>query len=127
MPPTSFLTDIAGYYKTLSMIARGYGAMGRGRVFQCEITVSSEIREKLFRKHHVEIWEIEEIIYDDPEAFSITYRDCYFIYGRTFAGRYLLALVRILSPEEVKTIGLQPGTHVLRIITARDMYNRRGG
>ena len=108
--------------------------MGRGKAFQCEITVSSGVREKLLRKHHVEIWEIEEIIYDDPRAFSITHRDCYFIYGRTFAGRYLLALVRILSPHEAMAIGLQPSSHVLRVITARDMnqtqrdmYNRRGG
>jgi len=108
--------------------------MGRGKAFQCEITVSSGVREKLLRKHHIETWEIEEIVYDDPRAFSITHRDCYFIYGRTFAGRYLLALVRILSEEEVTAVGLQPGTHALRIITARDMnktqrdmYNRRGG
>jgi len=114
--------------------ARKDGSMGRGKVFQCEITVSSGVREKLLRKHHIEMWEIEEIIYDDPRAFSITYRDCHFIYGQTFAGRYLLALVRILSPQEVTEIGLQPSSHVLRIITARDMnpaqrdiYNRRGG
>ncbi len=108
--------------------------MGRGKAFQCEITVSSGVREKLLQKHHIEIWEIEEILYDDPRAFSITHRDCYFIYGRTFAGRYLLALVRILSEEEVTAIGLEHGIHALRIITARDMnkaqrdmYNRRGG
>jgi hypothetical protein len=108
--------------------------MGRGKAFQCEITVSSGVREKLVRKHRIEIWEIEEIVYDDPHAFSITHRDCYFMYGRTFAGRYLLVLVRILSPHEVKEIGLQPNTNVLRIITARDMsqtqrhmYDKRGG
>lgn len=108
--------------------------MSRGKVFRCEITVSPGVREKLLRKHQVEIWEIEEIIYDDPCAFSITHRDCYFIYGRTFAGRYLLALVRILSPQEVGEIGLQPSTHALRIITARDMsqtqrnmYDKRRG
>ena len=108
--------------------------MGRGKVFQCQITVSSGVREKLLRKHQIEIWEIEEIIYDDPRSFSITYRDCYFVYGRTFAGRYILALVRVLSPHEVSALGLEPGTNILKIITARNMnqtqrsmYNKRGG
>ncbi|MDY6954449.1 MAG: hypothetical protein SWE60_23340 [Thermodesulfobacteriota bacterium] len=108
--------------------------MGRGKAFQCEITVSPGVREKLSGKHHIEIWEIEEIIYDDPRAFSITHEDCHFVYGQTFAGRYLLALVRILSPKEVSGLGLLPGTNVLRIITARDMnrtqrnlYNKKRG
>jgi len=55
--------------------------MGRGKVFQCEVTISSGVREKLFKKHNIEIWEVEEVIYDGPHAFSITYRDCYFLYG----------------------------------------------
>ena len=108
--------------------------MGRGKAFQCEITVSSGVREKLSKEHNIEIWEIEEVVYDDPYAFSITYRDCYFIYGQTFAGRYLLALVRVLSSEETFELGFKPGTNVLKIITARDMnttqrklYNRRRG
>jgi hypothetical protein len=108
--------------------------VGRGKAFQCEITVSPGVRDKLYRKHHVEIWEIEEIIYDDPWAFSMTHRDCHFVYGQTFAGRYILALVRILSPNEVSDLGLPTGTNVLKIITARDMnrmqrdlYNKRRG
>ena len=99
--------------------------MGRGKVFQCEITVSSAVKEKLFKKHNIEVWEIEEVIYDDPYAFSITYQDCYFVYGRTFSGRYLLVLVRILSSEEVSKFGFKPGTNVLKIITARDMNTRQ--
>jgi uncharacterized DUF497 family protein len=95
--------------------------VGRGKAFQCEITVSPGVQEKLSRKHDVEIWEIEEIIYDDPWAFSMTHRVCYFVYGQTYAGRYLLALNRILSPNEVSDLGLPTGTNVLRIITARDM------
>ena len=95
--------------------------MARGKAFQCEITVSSGVQEKLLKKHNIEIWEIEEVIYDDPHAFSRSYRDCYFLYGRTFSGRYLLALVRVLSAEEVADIGIEPATNVLRIITARDM------
>lgn len=108
--------------------------MGRGKAFQCEITVSSGVKEKLFKKHNIEIWEIEEVIYDDPYAFPITYRDCYFIYGRTFSGRYLLVLVRLLSSENVSKLGFKPETNVLKIITARNMnknqrkmYNKKRG
>ena len=108
--------------------------MGRGKVFQCEVTISSGVREKLFKKHNIEIWEIEEVIYDDPHAFSITYRDCYFLYGQTFSGRYLLILVRLLSLEEVTKLGFQKEINFIKIITARDMnksqrkmYNQKRG
>ena len=53
--------------------------MGRGKVFECEVTVSSGVKEKLQTKHHIEIWEVEEVIYDDSHAFSISYKDCHFI------------------------------------------------
>ena len=106
--------------------------MGRGKVFQCQITVSPGVEDKLLKKHHIEVWELEEIIYDDSNAFSLTYRDCYFVYGQTFAGRYLIVLVRVLSAEETSKPGFTPGTNVLKIITARDMnshqrkiYNKR--
>ncbi len=95
--------------------------MGRGKVFQCELTVSSGVEEKLFSKHRIEMWEIEDAVYDDPDAISITYRECHFIYGRTFAGRYLLVLGRVLSSEEVCQFGLEAKTNVLKVITARDM------
>ena len=108
--------------------------MSRGKAFQCEITVSSGVKDKLLRKHNIELWEIEEAIYDDPNAFSITYRDCYFVYGRTFSGRYLLVLVRVLSKEEVLKLDFKPEDNVLKVITARDMnskqrkaYNKRKG
>jgi len=101
--------------------------MGRGKVFQCQITVSTGVEDKLLKKHHIEIWEIEEVIYDDPNAFSLTYRDCYFVYGQTFAGRYLIVLVRVLSDEEVLKLDFPPGANIVKIITARDMnpYQRR--
>ena len=74
------------------------------------------------------------MIYDDPHAFSLVYRDCFFVYGQTFAGRYLLALVRILSQEETAELNFESGVNVLKIITARDMndkqrrkYTRRKG
>jgi hypothetical protein len=78
--------------------------------------------------------EVEEIIYDDPYEFSLTHKDCYFIYGQTFSGRYLLVLVRILSSAEINELGFVSGVNVLKIITARDMnlkqrkmYNQRKG
>lgn len=108
--------------------------MGRGKVFQCEVTISSGVKEKLLKKHNIEIWEVEEVIYDDPHAFSITYRDCYFIYGQTFSGRYLLILIRLLSSEEVTKLGFNQGINFIKIITARDMnknqrkmYNKKRG
>jgi len=108
--------------------------MGRGKVFQCEVTISSGVREKLLKKHNIEIWEVEEVIYDDPHAFSITYRDCYFLYGQTFSGRYLLILVRLLSLEEVTKLGFKKEINFIKINTARDMnksqrkmYNQKRG
>ena len=95
--------------------------MSRGKPFQCEIYVSSWVEEKLLIKHDVEIWEIEEIIYDDLHAFSKKYRDCYFVYGQTFSGRYLLVLVRILSDKQVRDLGYHPDVNLLKVITARDM------
>ncbi len=108
--------------------------MGRGKVFQCEATISSGVSEKLLKKYNIEIWEVEEVIYDDPHAFSITYRDCYFLYGQTFSGRYLLILVRLLSLEEVTKLGFKKEINFIKIITARDMnksqrkmYNKKRG
>jgi hypothetical protein len=95
--------------------------MGRGKPFQCEITVSSRVRAKLSGKHDLEVWEIEEVVYDDHDAFSIKYKDCYFIYGQTSSGRYLLVLARILNSDETQTLGFAKDTEVLKIITARDM------
>jgi len=99
--------------------------MSRGKPFYCEVSVSPGVKEKLSRKHDIDIWEVEEIIYDDPNAFSIRYRDCYFVYGQTCSGRYLLVLVRILKSEEVKNLNIADGTGVLKIITARDMNEKQ--
>lgn len=95
--------------------------MTRGKVFECEITISSGVEEKLLKKHSIEVWEIEEVVYDDAFAFSISYLDCYFIYGQTFAGRYLIILVRILSKEEIAKLNYPSGINGIKIITARDM------
>ncbi len=95
--------------------------MGREKPFECEITVSPGVEDKLHKKHRIEIWEIEEVIYDDSFAFTMRHKDIHFVYGQTFSGRYLLVLVRILGPVEVSEMGYETGKNVLKIITARDM------
>ena len=95
--------------------------MSKGKIFQCEITVSTGVEQKLFKKHGIEIWEVEEAIYDDPYAFALAYRDCYFVYGQTFSGRYLLVLVRFLSAAETAELGFPHGSNAIKIITAREM------
>jgi hypothetical protein len=100
-------------------------AMGRGKPFQCEITVSPGVKEKRAIKHDLEIWEIEGVIFDDPSAFSIKHQDCYFVYGRTSSGRYLLILVRVLKAEEMKKLKIENNYDVLKIITARDMNEKQ--
>ncbi|MBI4620107.1 MAG: hypothetical protein HY739_08090 [Desulfobacterales bacterium] len=95
--------------------------MTKGKVFYCELTISTGVKEKLLTKHQIEMWEIKEIVYEDMNAFSLKHKDCYFIYGRTFAGRYLLILVRLLSEQEVTKIGLPEESPWLRVITAREM------
>ena len=35
--------------------------MVRGKAFQCEITVSSGVNDKLLIKHNIEVWELEEV------------------------------------------------------------------
>jgi uncharacterized DUF497 family protein len=108
--------------------------MGRGKPFECEVIVSPGVEEKLSRKHGLEMWEIEEAIFDDPNAFSLKHKDCHFVYGQTLSGRYLLVLVRVLEMEEVRNLGFARGTNLVKIITARDMnqgqrryYNARKG
>jgi hypothetical protein len=46
--------------------------MTQGKVFECEITLSSGVEEKLLKKNSIEVWEIEEVVYDDADAFSIS-------------------------------------------------------
>ncbi len=99
--------------------------MGKEKIFECEITVSTGVREKLLEKHGIEIWEVEDILYDDPDAFSLKQRDCRFVYGRTYSGRYLLVLARVLRFEEIEALGLDPNVNFVRIITARDMNTKQ--
>jgi len=108
--------------------------MVKGKLFECEVTVSPGVRQKLFKNHNIEIWEVEEVIYEDPYAFSLSHEDSYFIYGRTFSGRYLLVLVRVLTSAEVTELDIVSDANILKIISARDLsikqrkrYNRRKG
>ena len=48
--------------------------MSKISIFECDLTVSTGVREKLFSKHNIDLWEIEEIIYDDPSAFSLRHQ-----------------------------------------------------
>ncbi len=117
------MTDPHRYSKILTHL--GITRMGRGKPFECEVTVSAWVEEKLATKHGIEIWEIEEVIYDDPNAFSLRHRDCYFVYGQTSSGRYLLSLVRVLERDDVLKLGFASGTNLVKVITARDMNQRQ--
>ena len=57
--------------------------MGSGIAFECEVTASTGVEDKLRKKHKIEVWEIEEVIYDDPFAFSLRHQDVYFVYGQS--------------------------------------------
>ncbi|PIY36988.1 MAG: hypothetical protein COZ06_33695 [Armatimonadetes bacterium CG_4_10_14_3_um_filter_66_18] len=91
------------------------------RILECCLTVSPGVETKLSAKHRLEVWEVEEALYDDPGAFALRHGDCHFVHGRTFADRCLLILVRQLSPDEVTQLGLDTGQYWIRLLTARDM------
>ncbi len=100
-----------------------------------ELWVSRGVREKLHTKHRLEVWEIEQAIFDDPDRFAVRAGDLYAMYGRTFAGRYILSLVRQLPQGEVAGQVRDLRVAILRLVTARDMnatqrrqyQHRRGG
>lgn len=75
--------------------------MRRPNRLSAELWVSRSVREKLLGKHRLEVWEVGQAIFDDPDRFAIRAGDLYAIYGRTFAGRYVLSLIRQLRFEEV--------------------------
>jgi hypothetical protein len=86
-----------------------------------ELWISRSVRQKLESKHRLEAWEVEQAIFDDPDRFVQQIGDLYAVYGRSFAGRYLLCLVRQLRPDEITGWTGDPSVKVLRLITARDM------
>ena len=74
-------------------------------------------------RHRVKPDEVEEICFNEDEAPFIRSgrQNLHYIFGKTYAGRFLFAVVRFLRPGEVK------------VITARDMnpweknyFQRRG-
>ena len=86
-----------------------------------ELWVSRQVRDKLRRKHHLEIWEVEQAVFDDPDRLVLRAGDLYAVYGTTFPGRFLLCLVRQLSEEEIPEAGRDTSVMILRLVTARDM------
>jgi len=96
-------------------------AATRSKVLECCLTASSGVEAKLSSKHALEVWEVEEALYDDPSAFALRHGDFHFVYGTTLAGRYLLILVRLLEPEETARLNLDTQQNWIRLITARDM------
>ena len=95
--------------------------MRRRAWLRAGLWVSRTVREKLQRKHHLEVWEVEQAIFDDPDRFVARAGDLYAVYGRTFAGRYVLCLVRELSFEEIPEQTKDLSVTILRLVTAREM------
>lgn len=88
---------------------------------KADLWVSRSVREKLQAKHGLEVWEVEQAIFDDPDRFVLRAGDLYAVYGQTFAGRYLLCLVRQLPDAEIIQQVRDPSMTILRLVTARDM------
>jgi hypothetical protein len=88
---------------------------------KAELWISRGVREKLQEKHHLEAWEVEQTIFEDPDRFVVRAGDLYAVYGRTFAGRYLLCLVRRLRMHEIPVQEREPSLTILRLVTAREM------
>ncbi len=95
--------------------------MRRPTRLSADLWISRGVREKLQGKHHLEAWEVEQAVFDDPDRFMVRKGDVYAIFGRTFAGRYLLCLVRRLRLDTVATHKTDDSVAILRLITAREM------
>jgi len=73
---------------------------------------SSAVRDKLLAKHDVTFGEVEEVCLWGPareRVWRAGREETTLLFGRTFAGRYLLV---VLSEQ---------GSGVWRVVTARDM------
>jgi uncharacterized protein len=73
-----------------------------------------EIEDKLARKHHLSVLEVEEALYSDPQIRFVEKghredEDLYAAYGRTEEGRYILVYFILKQTNEAL------------IISARDM------
>ena len=86
-----------------------------------DLWVSASVREKLAAKHQLEVWEVEQALFDDPDRLLIRAGELFVVYGRTFAGRYILCLIRRLTAEEIAKAQAEPSVTILRLVTAREM------
>jgi hypothetical protein len=108
--------------------------MRRPTRLRADLWVSRAVREKPQRTHGLEVWEVEQALFDDRGRFVVQAGALYAVYGRTFAGRYVLCLVRQRSPEESAEQAVESSVTVLRLVTTRDMtdaqrtrYQAHGG
>ncbi len=76
-----------------------------------ELRILERIEEKLWQKHRVSMYEVEEVLLDvDPAPYAERGREgLWLIYGRTDAGRYLLVVLA------------DHGGGVAWVVTAREM------
>lgn len=88
-----------------------------GRILKCEIRARKLSANKLALALRVPSGHITQIL-NEKRGVSV---ETALIYGQTFAGRYLLVLVRVLSEKEVMALRLQAARSFIKIITARDM------
>ena len=76
-----------------------------------------DIIEKIYTKHSVTTYEVEEVFYNQPryrkaQKGKIEGEDLYYAYGQTDSGRYLLVVFIYKKKRDVL------------IISARDMQNK---
>lgn len=75
------------------------------------LSIDPHIEEKLWRKHHVSLYEVEDVLAnDDPPPYVQRGRErLWLVYGRSAAGRYLLLVLA------------DHGNGLAKIVTAREM------
>ena len=77
------------------------------------LTLTQEVIDKIWQKHHVAAEEVEEAVYDDKPACIKGVSGSYWVYGQTLAGRYLFIVLR------------RKGTgSKYKVITAREMQDK---
>lgn len=78
-----------------------------------DLLFSEAVADKLWYKHNVTVDEVYELFLNDEDSLIIrrsqSVKGTYVAYGRTYAGRYLMAAFRLLEQG------------VAKIITSRDM------
>ena len=77
-----------------------------------EIEWSEAIADKLWSKHRVELWEVEEALRDAPDLRRGP-GEIHYVRGRTQAGRYLFIVV-----------AAERGPRKFRLVSAREMTDR---